>query len=102
MLDPTSEIATLRTGVERVKNAFDIVYAIDVATGAVRWRKSYAAALSPNMYEGGPNATPTVSGGKVYTLGKEGQIHCFDAKTGAILWKRHANEWGASPPDWGF
>lgn len=84
------------------KNDFDIVYGIDAATGAVRWRKSYAAALSPNMYEGGPNAMPTVSGGKVYTLGKEGQVHCFDAKTGAIAWKHHANEWGASPPDWGF
>ena len=83
------------------KNDFDVVYALDVATGAVRWRKSYAAPLAPNMYEGGPNAMPTVDGGKVYTVGKEGQLHCFDAKTGNLVWKRHASEWGAGPPDWG-
>ena len=84
------------------KNEFDVVQAIDANTGASKWRKSYAAPLSPNSYEGGPNAMPTVSGGKVYTVGKEGQLHCFDAATGNVVWKRHANEWGASPPDWGF
>jgi outer membrane protein assembly factor BamB len=84
------------------QNDFDTLYATDAATGAVKWRKSYAAGLQPNSYEGGPNAMPTVHGGKVYTLGKEGQIHCFDAKTGNVVWKRHASEWGASPPDWGF
>lgn len=84
------------------KNDFDVVYAIDANTGEIKWRKSYAAPLSPNSYEGGPNAMPTVSGGKVYTVGKEGQLHCFDAKTGNVAWKRHANEWGATPPDWGF
>lgn len=84
------------------KNDFDVVQALDAATGAVKWRKSYAAPLSPNSYEGGPNAMPTVADGRVYTVGKEGQLHCFDAKTGNVVWKRHANEWGASPPDWGF
>jgi outer membrane protein assembly factor BamB len=83
-------------------NEFDVVLALDANTGKAVWRKSYACALSPNSYEGGPNAMPTVHGGKVYTVSKEGHLHCFDAKTGQIVWKRHANEFGASPPSWGF
>lgn len=83
-------------------NEFDVVQALDAGTGKPVWRKSYSCALRPESYEGGPNATPTVSGGKVYTVSKEGHLYCFDAKRGNILWKRHAGEFGASPPSWGF
>ena len=42
----------------------DYVYALDAKTGKVVWEYSYACALTPNLYEGGPNATPTVHEGK--------------------------------------
>lgn len=38
---------------------------------------------------GGPNATPIVQNGKLYTLGRRGLLRCFDAATGKILWERN-------------
>ena len=30
-----------------------------------------------------------VSGGKVYTLGNKGDLYCFDARKGDVLWTRN-------------
>lgn len=43
-------------------------------------------------YPAGPRATPTVSGGKVYTLGTEGDLICLEAAKGKILWQRNFKE----------
>jgi outer membrane protein assembly factor BamB len=54
------------------------------------------------MYQGGPNATPTVADGKVYILAKDGFAACVDAKTGKAVWQKNvANEVGAKKPQWG-
>ena len=37
------------------------------------------------MYEGGPNATPTVDAGHLYTLSKHGHLFSFDAASGRAL-----------------
>jgi outer membrane protein assembly factor BamB len=34
----------------------------------------------------GPRATPTVHGGRVYTMGATGIVNCLDARTGESLW----------------
>ncbi|MCU0786477.1 MAG: PQQ-like beta-propeller repeat protein, partial [Verrucomicrobia bacterium] len=47
--------------------ATDTVWCLDAATGKEIWKHSYPEELKPNLYEGGPNATPTVSGGRVFT-----------------------------------
>lgn len=78
----------------------DQVVALDARTGAPVWKHPYPAALNANSYEGGPNATPTVAGGKVYTLGKQGRMLCLDAATGAVRWDKNAG--AAEPPTWGF
>lgn len=78
----------------------DSVVALDADTGAPVWKHAYPAALNANSYEGGPNATPTVSAGRVYTLGKQGRMLCLDAATGAVTWDRSPA--GAEPPTWGF
>jgi outer membrane protein assembly factor BamB len=54
-------------------------------------------------YETGPRCTPTVSGGKVYTLGTMGDLHCVDAANGTLVWKKDLKkEYGISAPLWGF
>ncbi|PYK02380.1 MAG: hypothetical protein DME23_01700 [Verrucomicrobia bacterium] len=40
----------------------------------------------------GPTATPIVEAGKVYTVGVCGQVHCLNARTGALLWERNLNK----------
>ncbi len=81
----------------------DTVYALDVETGRVVWKHSYPHPLDPKYYEGGTSATPTVDGGRVYTLSKRGHMHVLDAKTGAVIWGRNvAEEIGAKMPTWGY
>lgn len=85
------------------KSGKDYVYCLDERTGRVLWSKSYPAELQNNLYEGGPNATPTVSDGRVYTLGKHGQFYCLDARSGKVLWDKNiSREFNYKAPDWGF
>ncbi len=85
------------------RDGTDVVHCRNAENGDAVWSYSYPCKLDPNMYEGGPNATPTVSGGKVYTVSKEGHLLCFDAKTGKKHWERNAvRDFGASRPAWGF
>jgi len=77
----------------------DTVFCFDAVTGKEQWTYSYAAPLDPKLYEGGPSATPTVAGGKVYTLSKRGLVFCFDAESGKKVWGVQLK---ATPPRWGF
>ncbi len=77
----------------------DVVYCFDAATGKQQWTYQYPEPLTPNLYEGGCNASPTILDGKVYTLSKTGKAFCLDAKTGAEIWKRKLPY---EKPDWGF
>ena len=67
--------------------ATDTVYAFDAETGRVRWKHSYRCDLAPLRHEGGPFATPTVDGGRVYTLSKLGHLFCFEAAAGRVVWQ---------------
>jgi outer membrane protein assembly factor BamB len=77
----------------------DVVFCFDADTGKEIWRHSYPESLNPKYYEGGSSATPTVAGGKVYTISKSGKIFCLDANTGDVVWEKKAE---AKPPTWGF
>lgn len=80
----------------------DVVSCFRAKTGQVLWRHSYPARLDPQWYEGGPGATPTVDGGHVFTISKWGDVFCFDAKSGAIIWQRNLRQDGLKPNRWGF
>ena len=80
----------------------DTVFSLDAATGALLWRHDYAEPLQPKYYEGGPSATPTVDGGRVFTMSKRGKVFCLEAASGKIVWQKNLetepgvaiNEWG--------
>ncbi len=85
------------------RNDSDYVLCYDAMTGEEIWRLRYREDLKPNLYEGGPNATPTVQEGRVYTLSKSGKVHCLDAKTGKEIWKTNIKyDYSIRPPSWGF
>ena len=81
----------------------DIVYCLDAKNGKIVWKYDYGCKLDPNLYEGGPNATPTFYENKIYTLSREGHMYCLDAKTGKAYWARFAqDDFEIKPPTWGF
>jgi len=53
------------------------VYALDAATGAVRWR-------FPT--EGPVRCAPTVADGRVYVGSDDGRVYCLDGTDGTVLW----------------
>lgn len=68
------------------RNNEDTVWCFNADTGDVLWKFSYPCELFPNMHEGGPGATPTVSETRVYTISKDGQMYCLDVNSGEKLW----------------
>jgi len=81
----------------------DTIYCFDARTGQELWKHSYPCPLLPNSYEGGTLATPTVEGGKVYTLSKVGDLFCLDAAKGTVLWHKQLNkDLGFQLPTWHF
>mgnify|MGYP001190414822 CR=1 FL=1 len=86
------------------ENEFERVLCLDATTGKALWAHSYPVKYG-NLggYANGPRTTPTIAGGKAYTLGAFGHLHCFDAKTGDVLWKHDTvAAFGAKVPEWGF
>lgn len=82
----------------------ETVWCFDAKTGGEIWKDTYPAPLIDRFYEGGPGATPTVRGGKVYSYSKHGRLHCYRADTGKRLWQRDMmREAGLRrTPEWGF
>jgi len=75
---------------------------LDAKTGQELWKHEDARTYTIS-YPAGPRCTPTVSGGKVYTVGAQGDLLCLDAAKGTLLWsKNFGKDYGAKTPLWGF
>ena len=84
-------------------NDTETIYCFDANTGNVLWKYSYACSTDPNLYEGGPNATPTVAGETVYTFSRKGHVFALDAGSGKVIWSKNIHgELGPKIPSWGF
>ncbi len=72
--------------------AWERVHCYDEQSGRPLWTHtdevSYAGwAFTPNT-ETGPDGTPLAAGGKVYAVGRMGNLVCLDVRDGAVLWQR--------------
>lgn len=68
------------------KEAEELI-ALDAKTGSQLWRESYELAPYASVLNTGPQSTPAVADGKVYTFGITGVLSCFEAETGKRLWQ---------------
>ncbi|MCP4903256.1 MAG: PQQ-binding-like beta-propeller repeat protein [bacterium] len=78
----------------------EAVYSIDTNTGRVAWEYAYPA---EHRDYPGPGGTPVVEQGKLFTVGRDGKIHCFDAASGSVIWRVDLDADGIAEPEyWGF
>lgn len=60
---------------------------LDPATGKPVWSGGHPTDYEDAFgFDDGPRATPTVAGGRVFTMGAEGTVSAFDLATGKPLW----------------
>jgi len=50
----------------------------------------------------GTRGSPTVDGDNVYLLSGNGELGCFDARSGQRKWQRKTSEYGGRPGGWGY
>jgi len=67
----------------------EVVAAYDVETGRELWTHGWDASFVESQGGDGPRATPTYSDGRIYALGALGELHCLDARDGALVWRRN-------------
>jgi outer membrane protein assembly factor BamB len=83
-------VAAGRVFVHSRRDPREMLTAIDLASGKVLWEQAYEAPYQKNQYAAkmakGPNATPLVSGARVFTLGATGVLAAWDAATGTRVW----------------
>lgn len=78
------------------------VQCLDAVTGKLIWKHEYDRPYDIS-YPAGPRATPTVDGTNVYTLGAQGNLICFAADSGRVIWQVDLKlVYGAPTPTWGF
>jgi outer membrane protein assembly factor BamB len=83
------------SGTERVR-------CLDQKTGEEKWKHEYPVKYNIS-YPAGPRCTPNVHEGKVYTLGAMGNLFCFEADTGKIVWEKSLrDEYKTKAALWGY
>lgn len=101
----------LKEGVKNPDNAFDNktrvpgverTLCLNEVDGKILWKHDYDCEYKIS-YASGPRTTPLVANGKVYTLGAMGNLYCYDADKGTVLWTRDLlKDYAKAPPKWGF
>lgn len=74
----------------------------DLSSGELLWKHVDLARFDEKMSGTGPRSTPSIDGGKVWTLGATGILNCLDLISGELVWSRNVLvENGAKNIQWG-
>jgi outer membrane protein assembly factor BamB len=78
------------------------VLCLTAAEGKTVWKYEYDCPYTVS-YPSGPRVAPLVSGGKVFSLGAEGNLVCLDAADGKVKWSHDfKKDYQVKTPLWGF
>ncbi|MCB1096630.1 MAG: PQQ-binding-like beta-propeller repeat protein [Verrucomicrobiae bacterium] len=74
-------------------SAKERLHCLEESTGRTLWTHAYDVVYEDWAYdptqEIGPVATPIVEEGKVYTVGRVGDLYCLETSIGRALWRRN-------------
>jgi len=83
----------------------EFTVALDAKTGKTAWEHKNASPTTKMMEEWGPgpHATPLLLGDRLYTIGSNMDLFCFQKKNGDVIWKHDlVEEFGAKMPEYGY
>ncbi len=83
----------------------EFTVALNAKTGETLWEYKCNSPFTELMaqFGPGPHSTPLIAGQRLYTIGTNGVMHCFDKKSGEVLWKHDLPEaFGAPIPGRGY
>ncbi len=87
------------------KGEDEFTVSLDAKTGQTIWEHKNPSPTTKLMrqFGPGPHSTPLVFGDRVYTVGTHAVLHCFDQKSGRVVWKHDLpKDFGAPVPGRGY
>jgi outer membrane protein assembly factor BamB len=79
------------------------IHCFDWKTGSSLWTFTYDCTYRNVGYMAGPRAAVSIDDGRAYALGTMGHLHCLDAVSGKLLWKKEPGvDYRISVPTWGI
>lgn len=79
------------------------IFCFDAMSGRLKWTHSYEGPLLNKLHAGGPNASVTVEGDFIYSVGKGGQAFCLNKADGSVVWQQNLQKiMGIDMPAFGF
>ena len=93
---------TLSNFERRESQGTERVLCLDEASGEVLWQHEVDVTYSIS-YPAGPRCTPVIEEDRVYTLGAEGNLYCFNLETGQVIWEKSLkSEYETTSALWGY
>ncbi len=79
------------------------VLCFDTLTGKQIWSQAYDCIYQGVAYPNGPRASVTIQDYRAYSLGTMGNLHCYNAEKGDIIWSRDLyQDYKIRMPVWGI